>query len=309
MPGEFDFIRWIRSVTPAAAGVRVGPGDDCAVLDSPAGSLLVTTDVLTDGVDFLLAECGYRAVGRKAMAVNLSDIAAMAGTPLAAVVGVVFPHCGEPRPQGSGIPSELHLGLREVADAFGCPIVGGDTNSWTCGLVVSVTVLGTMKPGRKPVLRSGAKPGDRVFVTGPCGGSILGRHLNPTPRLREADALAEFVELHAMIDISDGLSKDLSHILEESGCGAVLVAERIPIHPDAAELAKVSGKSPLSHALGDGEDFELIFTVSDADAAKLRGGAPVPVFEIGEIVASGLWLETDGGRVPLVPTGWAHDVR
>ena len=91
MPGEFDFIRWIRSVTPAAAGVRVGPGDDCAVIDSPAGPLLVTTDVLTDGVDFLLAECGYRAVGRKAMAVNLSDIAAMAGTPLAAVVGVVFP--------------------------------------------------------------------------------------------------------------------------------------------------------------------------------------------------------------------------
>jgi len=174
--------------------------------------------------------------------------------------------------------------------------------------VVSVTVLGTMKSGRKPVLRSGAKPGDRVFVTGPCGGSILDRHLSPTPRLREADRLAEFVELHAMIDISDGLSKDLSHMLVESGCGAVLIAERIPIHPDAVELARTSGKSPLSHALGDGEDFELIFTVSDADAAKLRGGSPVPVFEIGEIVESGLWLETDGGRVPLVPTGWAHDV-
>jgi thiamine-monophosphate kinase len=195
-----------------------------------------------------------------------------------------------------------------MADAFGCPIVGGDTNSWSGGLVVSVTVLGTMKPGRKPVLRSGAKPGDRVFVTGPCGGSILGRHLNPTPRLREADALADFVDLHAMVDVSDGLSKDLAHILEESGCGAVLFAERIPIHPDAVELAKQSGKSPLTHALGDGEDFELIFTVSEADAAKLRAGSPVPVFEIGECVESGLWLEEAGVRRPLAPAGWEHGV-
>lgn len=302
MTGEFDFIRWIRSVTPPAAGVPVGPGDDCAVIDSPAGPLLVTTDVLTEGVDFILAECGARAVGRKAMAVNLSDIAAMAGTPLTAVVGVVLP-------KGVGdVPAQLHLGLREVADAFACPIIGGDTNSWSGGLVVSVTVLGAMNPGRKPVLRSGAKRGDRLFVTGPCGGSILGRHLNPTPRLREADALAGFVDLHAMIDISDGLSKDLSHILEESGCGAVLVAERIPIHPDAVGLAKTTGESPQTHALGDGEDFELIFAVSEADAVKLRSGSPVPVFEIGECVTGGLWLETDGRREPLTPTGWTHTV-
>ena len=302
MPGEFDFIRWIRSATPAAVGVPVGPGDDCAVITSPAGPLLVTTDVLTEGVDFLLAECGYRAVGRKAMAVNLSDIAAMAGTPVAAVVGVVFPN-------RAADPEELHLGLREVADAFDCPIVGGDTNSWAGGLVVSVTVFGTMKPGRKPVLRSGAKPGDRIFVTGPCGGSIRGRHLSPVPRLKEADALADFVDLHAMIDISDGLSKDLSHILEESACGAVLFAERIPIHPDAMELAKSSGNTPLAHALGDGEDFELIFTVSADDAAKLRQSTPVPVFEIGECVDGGLWLEEAGKRTPLAPTGWAHDIR
>ncbi len=306
MTGEFDFIRWIRSVTPAALGVPVGPGDDCAVIDSPASPLLVTTDVLTEGVDFHLAECGYRAVGRKAMAVNLSDIAAMAGTPLAAVVGVVFPPAGESGPDGDGLPHALHLGLREVADAFGCPIVGGDTNSWAGGLVVTVTVLGTMKPGRKPVTRAGAKPGDRLFVTGPCGGSILGRHLSPVPRLREADALAGVVELHAMIDISDGLSKDLAHILEESGCGAVLIAEQIPIHPDAVVLAKTTGKTPLAHALGDGEDFELIFAVSEADASKLRRASPVPVFEIGECVEGGLWLEADGVRTALEPTGWSH---
>jgi thiamine-monophosphate kinase len=301
--GEFDFIRWIRTTTPSAAEVLVGPGDDCAVLAAPARPLLVTTDVLTEGVDFLVRECGAFAVGRKAMAVNLSDLAAMAGTPVGAVVGVVFPRAHPIDPQ------ELHAGLRDVADAFHCPIVGGDTNSWAGELVVSVTVFGTLKPGRQPVRRTGARPGDRLFVTGPCGGSILGRHLHPTPRLREADALAEFVHLNAMIDVSDGLSQDVSHLLAESGCGAVLTAERIPIHPDAVTLAARTGRPPLDHALGDGEDFELVFAVSEADAAKLRGGSPVPVFEIGRCVADrGLWLETGGDRRPFTPTGWSHAI-
>ncbi len=313
---EFEFIRQLRADTPAHPGVIVGPGDDCAVLARPSGRVLVTTDVLTEGVDFILAECGPRAVGRKAMAANLSDIAAMGGRPTAAVVGVALPANPErerggernahPLAPARGSPvHDLHLGLRDLADRFGVPIVGGDTNSWGGGLVVSVTVLG--EPICEPVLRSGAKPGDRVFVTGPLGGSILGRHLDPTPRLAETERLVNFCDLHAMIDVSDGLAKDLGHICEESRCGAVLHADAIPVHPDAVELSKRTGRPPLDHALGDGEDFELVFTVSADDAVKLLANPPVPVWAIGEIVAEpGLWLLQDGTKRPLAPAGWEH---
>jgi thiamine-monophosphate kinase len=301
MADEFAYIRWLRDQTVPDPRVPVGPGDDCAVLAPVPTPLLITTDVLTEGVDFILAECGPRVVGRKAMAANLSDIAAMGGRPLAAVVGLVVPLA----PGGEGFGGQIYLGLRDVADRFRTPIVGGDTNSWTGGLVVSVTVLGV--PVREPVLRSGAKPGDRIFVTGPLGGSILGRHLSPTPRLEEAERLVHCCDLHAMIDVSDGLAKDLHHICEESRCGAVLHAEAIPIHPDAAELAKRTGKPPLDHALGDGEDFELVFTVSAVDAERLRATPPVPVWEIGEVVAEpGLWLIENGVRRPVAPDGWEH---
>lgn len=299
MAGEFDYIRWVRGRVGAGPGVLVGPGDDCAVLAPPAVPLLVTTDLLTEGVDFVLAECGPRAVGRKAMGVNLSDIAAMAGVPVAAVVAVALP------PGGRGIAEELFLGLKDVADRFACPLVGGDTNAWAGGLVVTVTVLGRAT-GRGPVLRSGAKPGDYLFVTGPLGGSLLGRHLSPTPRIAEALALHRAVDLHAMIDLSDGLAKDVGHICEESGCGAALSAGAIPVHSDAVERAKRTGRTPLEHALGDGEDFELVFAVSPTDGAKLLEASPVPVWKVGECVESGLWLDDATGRRPLPPTGWEH---
>jgi thiamine-monophosphate kinase len=304
MPGgEFDYIRWVRDRSPADPRVLIGPGDDCAVLAGSTGSQLITTDLLTDGVDFILTEAGGRAVGRKAMGVNLSDIAAMAGRPTAAVVAVALP-----QEASRGLAEELYLGLREVSDAYGVAIVGGDTNSWNGGLVVTVTVLGEAV-GRGPVLRSGAKPGDWVFVTGPCGGSILGRHLAPTPRVTEALALHAAVELHALIDVSDGLAADLSHILDESGCGAVLTADTIPIHADAVELGRSTGRRPLDHALGDGEDFELVFTVSPDDGEKLLHAPPARgLTKIGECVETGLWLEERGRRTPLTPGGWVHAV-
>lgn len=304
MPGgEFDYIRWVRDRSPADPRVLVGPGDDCAVLAASAGPLLVTTDLLTEGVDFILTEAGGRAVGRKGMGVNLSDIAAMAGRPTAAVVAVALPREG-----GRGLAEELYHGLREVADSYGVAVVGGDTNSWDGGLVVTVTLLGEAV-GRGPVLRSGAKPGDWVFVTGPCGGSIVGRHLTPTPRVKEALVLHAAVELRAMVDVSDGLAADLNHILEESGCGAVLSADAIPVHADAVELSRRTGRRPLDHALGDGEDFELVFTVSAADGANLLHAPPVAgLTKIGECLESGLWLEEQGRRTPLEPTGWTHQV-
>src|ERR1700736_5231922 len=166
---EFQFIDWVRRHTPADPRVLVGPGDDTAVLHwSPDRPCLVTTDMLLDGSCYVFAEAGARRVGRKAMAVNLSDIAAMAGKPVAAVVSV-----GLPRHGGRQLAEELYLGLREAADAFDTAIVGGDTNSWDGPLVISVTLLGEAT-GSGPVRRSGARAGDWLMVTGPLGGSILG---------------------------------------------------------------------------------------------------------------------------------------
>jgi len=303
MPGEFAFIDWLRARTSASARVLVGPGDDTAVIAPGSRSQLVTVDMLMDGTDFHLAEVGPRAAGRKAMAVNLSDIAAMAGIPTAAVASVALPSG-----HGRRLAEQLYLGLRDVADAFGVAIVGGDTNSWNHPLAISVTVLGEATE-RGPVLRRGAKPGDWLFVTGPLGGSIRGKHLTVTPRVHEALRLHEAAELHAMIDISDGLAADLAHILEESRCGAVLDAKAIPISADAAELSLTSGKTPLQHALGDGEDFELLFAVSSADGERVLRDQPVPgitLSKVGECIDFGLWLETDGVRTKLDPVGWVH---
>jgi thiamine-monophosphate kinase len=303
MTGEFSYISWLRGRTTPSPRVLVGPGDDCAVLAPSTRPQLVTTDMLMDGTDFVLAEVGARRVGRKSMRANLSDIAAMAGMPTAAVVSVAIPGA---RDDSRALAEELYLGLRDVADTFEVPIVGGDTNSWNGPLVISVTVIGEATAGGA-VLRSGARSGDWIFVTGPLGGSILGHHLDFTPRIREALALNAAVPIHAMCDISDGLSADLNHILEESRCGAVINAEAIPISPAAHELSRATGKSPSQHALGDGEDFELVFTVSPIDGERLLQDPPVTgLVKIGECVESGLWIQEGSVRTKQEPTGWVH---
>jgi thiamine-monophosphate kinase len=310
--GEFAFIDWMRKQQPAGGGrVLVGPGDDTAVLAwGPEGmttpGLLVTTDMLLEGSCFRLAEAGPRRIGRKSLAVNLSDIAAMAGRPVAAVVSVGLPHSPPPSWTPRRLAEELYLGIREVADAFDTELAGGDTSSWDGPLVLNLTVLGETT-GRGPVCRSGARPGDLLLVTGPLGGSILGKHLDFTPRVREALLLHQRADLHAMIDISDGLAADLAHICEESRCGAVLRAEAIPVAEAARSLP--DEKTPLEHALGDGEDFELLFAVSPEDARRLLAEQPVPgitLFAVGEVVESGLWIEEGGQRKPLAPVGYVH---
>jgi len=300
--GEFAYIDWLRAQTPTDPRVLLGPGDDTAALRWPAGEIcLVTTDMLLDGSCFRLAEAGPHLVGRKAMAVNLSDIAAMAGRPVAAVVSA-----GLPRQGGRALAEELYRGLREVADAFATSIVGGDTNSWDGPLVISVTILGEATP-RGPVKRSGARPGDWLLVTGPLGGSILGKHLTFTPRVREALKLHELADLHAMIDISDGLAGDLAHLCRESRCGAVLRATAIPLTDDSRKMN--DSLSPLEHGLGDGEDFELLFAVSPEEGRRLIETQPVAGITlswIGECVEAGMWLEEDGRRAPLPPRGYVH---
>jgi thiamine-monophosphate kinase len=302
-PGnEFAFIDWLRQRTRSSSRVLIGPGDDTASLAWPGDTpCLVTTDMLLDGSCFILREAGAHRVGRKAMAVNLSDIAAMAGRPVAAVVSV-----GLPRKDGRKLAEELYLGLRDVADAFDTTIIGGDTNSWDGPLAISVTLLGEATPPG-PVRRNGARPGDWLMSTGCFGGSIRGKHLDFTPRIREALALQSLVRLHAMIDVSDGLAADVWHICEESGCGAVLRGDAIPIDP--AAIAMDDGKSPLEHALGDGEDFELVFAVDAADGKLLLDKQPLPdtrIARLGEIVESELWLEENGVLRPLPPSGYVH---
>jgi thiamine-monophosphate kinase len=304
--GEFAYISWLRARIPADARVLVGPGDDTAVLRPGTRAQLVTTDMLLEGSCFLLEGPGSatpRQIGRKAMAVNLSDIAAMAGLPTAAVVSL-----GLPRTRGRALGEELFLGLREAADAFGVAIVGGDTNSWDGPLVVSVTLLGEATE-RGPVTRRGAKPGDWLLVTGAFGGSILGKHLDFTPRVCEAQQLHQRADLRAMIDVSDGLAADVNHLCEESGCGAVLRAEAVPIAPEARRIA--DGRSPLEHALGDGEDFELAFAVSPDEARALLAEQPLPgvlLTHIGEFVNAGLWLEQGSERRALEPRGFVHAI-
>ncbi len=313
--GEFALIDWIRrqpAPRPTGSWTRLGIGDDCAILgfgpaaaSGPPRELLVTTDMLMDGRHFHLDRDGPEAVGYKAMGVNLSDIAAMAGVARAAVVAVALP-----RRRATEVARGLHTGLRALADRHGVELVGGDTNAWDGPLVIAVTVLGEAT-ARGAVKRSGARPGDAVLVTGPLGGSLhSGRHLRPEPRIDEALLLHRAATIHAMIDLSDGLSSDLSHILEESGgLGAVLEPGAIPVHDDARQLAPGDPLAALGHSLDDGEDFELCLTVSPEDAERLCAPGALPrVYRIGEITrAPGLFLrDADGGLRPLEPRGFDH---
>src|SRR5687767_6253101 len=254
MSGEFDFIDWIRRQTTPHEHVLVPPGDDLAVLRWPADDLLIVgVDQVLDTVHFDSSVHTPRQIGRKVMNRNLSDCAAMACLPAAAVATVALPH-------GVGLDyaKELYLGLRDAADPFDCPVVGGDTASWDGKLVMTVTILGR-SAGVAPVTRKGARPGDGVYVTGPLGGSILGRHLTFEPRVTLARQLIGPMAPTAMIDLSDGLSRDLAHICDESGVGAVIDAAAVPIHDDALLLMRRDGRPPLEHALHDGEDYELLF--------------------------------------------------
>jgi thiamine-monophosphate kinase len=262
--------------------------------------------MLMDGRHFRLESDGAEAVGYKAMGVNLSDIAAMAGLPRAAVVSVALP-----RDNAVAIGQGLSAGLKRMADRFDVDLVGGDTNAWDGPLVVNVALLGDTSPGG-PVRRSGARPGDVIVVTGPLGGSLWrGRHLRPEPRIKEALAICAAELPGAMIDISDGLSSDLQHILEESGgLGAILDADEIPIHPDATDQSRTGGISALDHALHDGEDFELCVVLAADSARRLLARPPelVCVYRVGEVTAEpGQRLRGSGGiESPLVPRGFDH---
>lgn len=308
---ELDFVAAILSRIPADARLEVPPGDDAAVLRPPAGRrTVVTVDMLMEGTDFILGpDCPPRLVGHKALAVNLSDLAAMAARPEAAVVAVALP-----RHHGDSLGRGLLEGILATAAAHGVTLAGGDTNAWDGPLAISITAIGSVAPGRA-WRRDGAMAGDLLVVSGSCGGSLLGRHLSVAPRVREALMIADRFTVHAAIDVSDGLSLDTARLMQASGAAAVIDLDSIPIHADAMRMAGLPGdaRTPLDHALSDGEDFELVLALPADEARRLVAEAPaligLPFTVIGEVVAgAGLSARAaDGTTTPLEPRGFVHD--
>jgi len=301
---ENEFVRWLRERLPPHPQLRLGVGDDAALLRLTARhDVVVTTDLVTDGVHFVLADTEPKRIGRKALAVNLSDMAAMAARPLAAVVSMLLP-----RDDAMRLAEQLIEGMLPLADKYKCAIAGGDTNTWDGPLVVSVTALGEVDP-QKVWRRDGAQPGDRILVTGSLGGSQSGRHLDFEPRINEAITLADKTTVHAAMDLSDGLATDLPRMAAASGCGVEIQLDALPLSSDV-QPRKDDSADAVRHALCDGEDFELLLAVAPEDAASLLGQQPldVPITEIGRCIEQpGVWKVTgQGDRQPLDEHGFEH---
>jgi thiamine-monophosphate kinase len=309
---ESELIRRLRAQlaqSQAGAHALVALGmptdlvDDMAAVGAQTGTLLWTVDMLMDDVDFQSGRHPWYQIGRKAMAVNLSDCAAMAARPISALCAVALNN-------DLSMEQALDLirGAHELGLEFGCPVVGGDTNSWDSPTVISISIAAQPEPGCQPVRRDGARLGDHVYLTGPVGGSLLGRHMNPQPRIETALTLNRHLRPAAMIDVSDGLALDLWRILEASGCGATLDAAALDraVHPDALQLASQDGRSPREHALHDGEDFELIVVLPpDRDPTEVEALGLLPLGRIDQ--PAGLFLQDPDGRAaPIERRGWEH---
>ncbi len=281
----------------------IGIGDDMAQMNLALDSeLLITTDMLLDGTHFDTSLHSLEEIAYKSMAVNLSDCAAMATLPFAAVVSVALPRSFS----GEDL-KELHSGILKAADMFGCSLIGGDITSWqdeAGRLAVNIAML-SKRGNSYPVKRSTAQVGDIVCVTGDLGGSLSGSHLSFVPRVKEALRLTELAKINSMMDISDGLGSDIRHICRLSGVGAILDAQAIPISSAAKESA-----NPLESALCDGEDFELLFTVSPEEFEKLeeKWDLPVNITAIGRITKDEAIeiVGIDGNKSPLVAYGYDH---
>jgi thiamine-monophosphate kinase len=268
---------------------------------------LFKTDAVVQGIHFT-AETPPEKIGRKALARGLSDIAAMAGTPAAAVVTLGLPANFDPE-----LVKSIYAGLNALAEKYHVAIVGGETTTNPGGIFLSLALLGTVPRG-KQILRAGAKAGDALFVTGELGGSLAGRHLDFEPRLAEARWLAEHFPPHAMIDLSDGLAGDLRHLLTAGGVGAELLKPAIPVSRDAKLAARKNSaaKPALAAALTDGEDFELLFTLASRDAVKLLDAwkkqfPKLKLSCIGKIVPGHeIILHDKTGSQKLTAQGYAH---
>lgn len=301
---EDDFLAILRERTsrfPVSSAIRTGIGDDAAILSLSADAV-VTTDLLIEGIDFEVSSCGYARAGGKAIAKNLSDLAAMGALPVAAFLSIALPP-GISRSDARSLVD----GICDEAERFDCPIAGGDTKRSPAGLIVNVLLIGRPS-GSAHLLRSGARVGDVLVVTGDLGGAELGKHLDFEPRLHAGAALVR-LGAHAAIDLSDGLARDLRLLCEASGCGARIDIAKLPISAAANRLAEPGGRSALDHALHDGEDYELLAALPRHALAALEAD---PALEgtvvIGEIVAAdrGIELQDGDSTRPLERGGFRH---
>lgn len=329
MPNESQIISRLKDLSRVDKRVLVGIGDDAAVIKSADGpgerDLLACCDLMVEGVHFRAEWTPPRLLGARALAVNLSDIAAMGGVPRFAMVSIALPH-----KFSTEFIDEVFQGLFALAEASGVSIIGGDTSSSPDSFFIDVSVIGECASG-KAITRGGANIGDSIYVSGSLGASALGlalleegrrlgdgsdfqdallKHLKPEPRLSLGRALEAGLAT-AMIDISDGLSTDLWHLLDESKCGAVIHAGAIPI---ADCVRRNSPSAPtrdhLQLALNSGEEYELMFTARPDNAARIEevsNALVVPITRIGEVVAGAeLQIET-GERLESLPrSGYEH---
>lgn len=306
---EFELIARLTHSLPTNPSVVVGAGDDCAVLDLgvPDKLFLFKTDAVVGGIHFT-KDTPPEKIGHKALARCLSDVAAMAGTPQAALVTLALPKKFKP-----AFVEKIYAGLNALAARHGVAVAGGETTASPQPVFISVALLGSVPRGRC-VLRSGAKAGDAIFVTGELGGSLAGKHLDFEPRLAEARWLAENFSVHAMIDLSDGLAGDLRHVLQAGKVGAELLKSAVPVSRAAKVAAKAAAaaRPAFAAALTDGEDFELLFTVAGRDAVPLldawRKRFPkLRLSCIGKITADrGVTIRDQLGVHPLKEHGYDH---
>lgn len=309
--GEFALIERIRRRTPIGRGVRLGIGDDAAWVEHPAGSSLITADLLIEDIHFNLQWTSLSDLGHKSLAVNLSDIAAMGGVPAYVILSL-----GIPAHFDSRQIAQLYRGLSALAKKSRVYLVGGDTNV-AKSLVISVCVVGHAP--FTPVRRSGARAGDDIYVTGTLGDSALGlkylrqrnisvkegplaqllaRHHRPIPRLAAGAALARGKLATAMIDVSDGLLQDLGHICKASGVGALIWNEQLPL---SRAYRKLAGRAGTRYALSGGEDYELLFCARPRVRARIENltkVVPVPITRVGTCVQAkkGIVVIDSAGR-------------
>jgi thiamine-monophosphate kinase len=327
--GEFALIDRLQRFLQAPSGSQVikSIGDDCAVVQaSPESELILTTDSQEEGVHFRLDWSSPEDIGWRCLAVNVSDIAAMAGRPLGAVVALSLPAALH-----VAFVDGLYTGMQELAREMACPIIGGNITKTSGRVSVTITVLGEVPKGQA-IYRSGARPGDEIWVTGALGGAKAGLELllqpdtvvgmptayalacyrRPQPRLREAQFLRQHATLNSLLDISDGLAGDLQHICKASGVGAQIEANAVPIHDDIRRIARALQIEPLSFALHGGEDFELCFTTSPMQIEPIRADFEQQfnrsLVRVGTVrTGTDITLQqADGAETPLVARGYDH---
>ena len=327
--GELGLIEKIRQIVAKKSfPVVIGIGDDAAVIDTSADrQTLITTDVLVEEIHFKMDYFTYEQLGYRAMAANLSDIAAMAGNPEFAVVSIAITNT-----IAVSDIEKLYTGMKKLADRYNVVIIGGDTTRSKYGMFINIALIGSVQKG-KYTTRSNAQIGDGIYITGNLGGSFAGmkllsskvkaalkyesqlkeRHLAPNPRISEAQYLCEHILLNSMIDVSDGLASELNHICRCSNVGATIDENLIPLEPGIEELASQCGESAIDYALTGGEDFELVFTARMGNVEHIKKDFEqkfkLALTKVGQIVEAkyGITMSTSAGnRIPLDYKGWNH---